>query len=235
MGWEGVPGRPLLGRGDHPRPAQRVPRFIPADELARVMEAIAELGCPFQKAALLATRWSGARRSEIQRLALDCLDRYPDGTARLAPARGQDLPRARSPPARGRRGGHPGRRRRANRGISALSWTISPARQCATSSWGTANCSPRTTCSMLRCSKPARPQAGGWRRTRNRHRSPVPAHVGHSARRARRQAPHHHAGLGHENPGICFRMSCRTCRVALAVNAAIGRFGKAARRRLSWR
>ena len=83
MGWEGVPGRPLLGRGDHPRPAQRVPRFIPADELARVMEAIAELGCPFQKAALLATRWSGARRSEIQRLALDCLDRYPDGTARL--------------------------------------------------------------------------------------------------------------------------------------------------------
>ena len=28
-------------------------------------------------------RWSGARRGEIQRLALDCLDRYPDGTARL--------------------------------------------------------------------------------------------------------------------------------------------------------
>jgi integrase len=28
-------------------------------------------------------RWSGARRGEIQRLAVDCLDRYPDGTARL--------------------------------------------------------------------------------------------------------------------------------------------------------
>ena len=83
MGWEGVPGRPLLGRGDHPRPAQRVPRFIPADELARVMEAIAGLECPFQSAALLTARWSGARRSEIQRLALDCLERYPDGTARL--------------------------------------------------------------------------------------------------------------------------------------------------------
>ena len=27
MGWEGVPGRPLLDRGHHPRPAQRVPRF----------------------------------------------------------------------------------------------------------------------------------------------------------------------------------------------------------------
>ncbi len=83
MGWEGVPGRPLLDRGDHPRPAQRVPRFIPADQLARVMEAIAGLECPFQRAALLTARWSGARRGEIQRLALDCLERYPDGTARL--------------------------------------------------------------------------------------------------------------------------------------------------------
>ena len=83
MGWEGVPGRPLLDRGDHPRPAQRVPRFIPAGELARVMEAISNLKCLFQRAALLTARWSGARRSEIQRLALDCLERYPDGTARL--------------------------------------------------------------------------------------------------------------------------------------------------------
>lgn len=83
MGWDGVPGRPLLDRGDHPRPPQRVPRFIPADELARVMEAIARLDCPFQRAALLTARWSGARRSEIQRLALDCLECYPDGTARL--------------------------------------------------------------------------------------------------------------------------------------------------------
>ncbi len=83
MGWDGVPGRPLLGRGDQPRPPQRVPRFIPAAELARVMDAIAALECPFQRAALLTARWSGARRSEIQRLAFDCLERYPDGTARL--------------------------------------------------------------------------------------------------------------------------------------------------------
>jgi integrase len=83
MGWDGVPGRPLIDHGDHPRSPQRVPRFIPVDELARVMEAIARLDCPFQRAALLTARWSGARRSEIQRLALDCLERYPDGAARL--------------------------------------------------------------------------------------------------------------------------------------------------------
>ena len=83
MGWEGVPGRPLLDGRDQPRPPQRVPRFIPADELTRVMDAIPALACPFQRAALLTARWSGARRGEIQRLALDCLERYPDGTARL--------------------------------------------------------------------------------------------------------------------------------------------------------
>jgi integrase len=38
---------------------------------------------PYQRAALLVARWSGARRGEICRLAVDCLDVYPDGTARL--------------------------------------------------------------------------------------------------------------------------------------------------------
>jgi hypothetical protein len=28
-------------------------------------------------------RWSGARRGEIRRLTLDCLDAYPDGYPRL--------------------------------------------------------------------------------------------------------------------------------------------------------
>ena len=83
MGWDDVPGRPLLDGRDQPRPPQRVPRFIPADELARVMDAIIALECPYQRAALLTARWSGARRGEIQRLALDCLERYPDGTGRL--------------------------------------------------------------------------------------------------------------------------------------------------------
>ncbi len=82
-GWEDVPGRPLLGPGDLPKTPLRVPRYIPADELSRLMEAIRTLGCPFQRAALLIARWSGARRDEIRRLSVDCLDQYPDGTARL--------------------------------------------------------------------------------------------------------------------------------------------------------
>jgi integrase len=81
--WDEVPGRPLLGSGDFPKIPARVPRFIPADELARLMAAIAKLDCPYQRAALLVARWSGARKGEIRRLALDCLDSYPDGTPRL--------------------------------------------------------------------------------------------------------------------------------------------------------
>jgi integrase len=81
--WADVPGRPLLAAGDAPRRSARLPRHIPTSDLARLMTAILELPCPFQRTALLVARWSGARRGEIQRLALDCLDRYPDGTARL--------------------------------------------------------------------------------------------------------------------------------------------------------
>jgi hypothetical protein len=44
---------------------------------------IRALDCPYQRAALLIARWCGARREEIQRLAVDCLDSYPDGTPRL--------------------------------------------------------------------------------------------------------------------------------------------------------
>jgi integrase len=78
-----VPGRPLLGPSDMPKRPARLPRFIPDEDLARLMGAITELPCPYQRAALLVARWSGARRSEIRRLALDCLDTYPDGTPRL--------------------------------------------------------------------------------------------------------------------------------------------------------
>jgi len=82
-GWEDVPGRPLLGPGDLPKMPERVPRYIPAAELTRLMEAVRALECPYQRTALLVARWSGARRDEIRRLAVDCLDQYPDGTARL--------------------------------------------------------------------------------------------------------------------------------------------------------
>lgn len=81
--YEHVPGRQLIGRADSPRASTHIPRFIPEQELAAVMQAIRELRDPHQRAALLAVRWSGARRDEIRRLELDCLDAYPDGTPRL--------------------------------------------------------------------------------------------------------------------------------------------------------
>lgn len=78
-----VPGHTLVGAGDAPKFPQKVPRFIPEDELEQLMPVIDQITCPFQRAALLVARWSGARRDEIRRLPLDCMDRYPDGTARL--------------------------------------------------------------------------------------------------------------------------------------------------------
>lgn len=82
-GWSDIPTRPLFDWRDLPRLASRIPRFIPQGELAKLMDAIRALSCPYQRAALLTARWSGARRGEISRLIVDCLDRYPDGTARL--------------------------------------------------------------------------------------------------------------------------------------------------------
>jgi len=81
--WDDVPGRPLLSSGDVGKLPVRVPRFIPADELHRLMAAIVQLACPYQRATLLVARWSGARQGEIRRLSIDCLDCYPDGTPRL--------------------------------------------------------------------------------------------------------------------------------------------------------
>ena len=82
-GWEDVPTRPLITAADLPRSPLQVPRFIPDDELNRLMTAVAELPCPYQRAALVVARWSGARKGEIIRLSVDCLDEYPDGTPRL--------------------------------------------------------------------------------------------------------------------------------------------------------
>lgn len=81
--YDDVPGRALITIGDAPKAPHRVPRFIPDHELGQLMPIIEALSCPFQRAALLAARWSGARSGEIRRLPLDCLDRYPDGTSRL--------------------------------------------------------------------------------------------------------------------------------------------------------
>ena len=81
--WDDVPGRPLLQSGDLPKLPERIPRYIPKEELDHLMPAIRELACPYRRAALLIARWSGARREEIQRLSFECLDTYPDGTPRL--------------------------------------------------------------------------------------------------------------------------------------------------------
>ena len=82
-GWDDVPGRPLLGQADLPKLPLRLPRFIPRADLDRLMVAIESLDNPHQRTALLLLRWSGARRGEIARLTLDCLDAYPDGHPRL--------------------------------------------------------------------------------------------------------------------------------------------------------
>ncbi len=82
-GWEEVPAHPLLQGRDLPQRLKSIPRYIPDDELARLLTAIRALSCPYQRAALLIARWSGARRGEIQRLTVDCLDQYPDGSYRL--------------------------------------------------------------------------------------------------------------------------------------------------------
>ena len=89
--WDDVPARPLITRADMPHRIQRVPRFIPAHQLDPVMEQIRALECPLQRCALLTARWSGARRTEIRKLHLDCLDAYPDGTPRLRLAAGKSL------------------------------------------------------------------------------------------------------------------------------------------------
>ncbi|MFF0291047.1 tyrosine-type recombinase/integrase [Streptomyces sp. NPDC005262] len=89
--WDDVPARPLITHADMPRVIERVPRFIPADQLGPVMDRVRALGCPLQRCALLVARWSGARRTEIRKLHLDCLDVYPDGTPRLRLAAGKAL------------------------------------------------------------------------------------------------------------------------------------------------
>ena len=82
-GWSYVPGKPLFTLRDTPRRPESIPRYLPAHELDAVVAAINELEDPHQRAALLLVRWSGARRDEIRRLTIDCLDTYSHGHPRL--------------------------------------------------------------------------------------------------------------------------------------------------------
>lgn len=81
--WPDVARWPLVARRDLPRQPECIPRYIPRTDLDRLMDAIRALSDPFQRAAMIVARWSGARKSEVRRLTTDCLDSYPDGTARL--------------------------------------------------------------------------------------------------------------------------------------------------------
>lgn len=82
-GWDDVPNRVLFSRADIPKIPRPLPRFIPDHELAALMAAVDQLSDPYQRAALILARWSGARRDEIRRLAVDCLDTYSGGHPRL--------------------------------------------------------------------------------------------------------------------------------------------------------
>jgi hypothetical protein len=93
-GWDDVPARVLFTRGDIPKIPKPLPRFIPDHELAKLMTAVEQLPNPYQRAALIVARWSGARRDEIRRLAVDCLDTYPDGHPRLRIRSARDTPNA---------------------------------------------------------------------------------------------------------------------------------------------
>lgn len=78
-----APVRTLIHSKDYAKVGKRLPRNIPKKELDAVVTAMRQLADPYQRCALLVARWSGARRDEIARLEVDCLDTYDDGTYRL--------------------------------------------------------------------------------------------------------------------------------------------------------
>jgi hypothetical protein len=46
-GWPDAPQRPLLGARDLLKRPKRIPRYIPADQLVRLMAAVRTLSCPY--------------------------------------------------------------------------------------------------------------------------------------------------------------------------------------------
>lgn len=74
-----VPRYPPLYASDRPKLPEALPRYLSEDELVRLMPAVRALPCPYQRAALLVARWSGARGDEIRRLEVDCLTVDADG------------------------------------------------------------------------------------------------------------------------------------------------------------
>jgi hypothetical protein len=70
----------LFTRGDIPKIPKPLPRFIPDHELAKLMTAVEQLPHPYQRAALIVARWSGARRDEIPASPSTASTLTPTGT-----------------------------------------------------------------------------------------------------------------------------------------------------------
>lgn len=83
FGYKDVPQQKLLYQYDLPRRPRPLPRFIPEDDLIKLMAAVHALKCPYQRNALILLRWTGARSEEIRRLDINALDYYNDGTPKL--------------------------------------------------------------------------------------------------------------------------------------------------------
>ena len=172
-GWDDVPARVLFTRGDIPKIPKPLPRFIPDHELAKLMTAVEQLPNPYQRAALIVARWSGARRDEIRRLAVDCLDTYPDGHPRLRIPVGKGYAErmihcTHRPPTRcSRSSTWPASR------ADVDATTPVQAGRSSTSSWCAANYCPSLCCSTWPSPKPALPP--GWSTRPAKQRSP---HIG---------------------------------------------------------
>ena len=82
--WNDAPDRPLLQAGDLRKPTLRIPQIYPRRGTDPIDERHSPALLPYQRAALLIARWSGARRGGVRHLALDLpRSALPDGTASL--------------------------------------------------------------------------------------------------------------------------------------------------------
>jgi hypothetical protein len=120
------------------------------------MVAVDQPPDPYQRAALIVARWSGARRDEIRRLAVDCLDTYPDGNPRLRIPVGKGHTERSIPlHLQAAEALRPLIDRAASKD-PALASTPAPVVRCSTCSWSAAGCCPTHPCSTCR-SKPRAP------------------------------------------------------------------------------
>lgn len=81
--YEDVPQKKIMFDYDLPKRPKSLPRYIPEADLGKLMDAVYKLECPYQRNAIILARWTGARREEIQRLDINALDYYSDGTPKL--------------------------------------------------------------------------------------------------------------------------------------------------------